>query len=758
MNEGTLSLTLRQMRLDFRPVGGAGGAGGFGYGLSVRTDDGSGWRAASAPDNPLVRGSTFDLLPSDAHRQDDLTIALRGARQVAGAGIEYRYSATVQADPRQNWFRFDVQVDAPQPIPLAMSGGFEPEIMLDLGPLPPYERGDHVWFMTSIGNPTKWNDDAHGNDMPATYLYDAYLKAEYMMFFDMTAMSWMSFENVARFLNYRCGYKRRYQPRPAAAMGLYADGFSGKTFPAGPQRFVYYVTAAPRADAPRDAEAVQRLVERCLPLLPPLSAWPERATDWSDFSRRCAADLMSDGHAWRRDKDGEFLLNYVDAESAAWKEAIEARGRTFDMNQPCLESAVWSAHPLAVLSGIESEPLYGHLNRRLLAFLDRMVAADRTPLAPATDDAPRGSWQHLYMIEQMFQVARFRGDEPLLRQIRREADEVIIPLTQKLQYLLPLCFGKRSLVHVGAGDTFSLLGTYASLALDLHEWTGDAKYLDEAKRALRVNARLPVNSVHQEVFLIGMGVHAAARLAALAGDASEREEFTAISRYLLAQTLRMLHWYDDRTTPEAREINTLGMFQACATMNYAALFENVETLARVAPALKLLGADASLLRVFDHARKNNFYFFPQCLPARYQHGPLKYIPLENVGILEGPPPTTVGAEIYGAGWTFRAYLLWEAFGRCRDREIMVLNLDAFDERRQMAAGRWELRFVAFNPTTVAREGELVFPLAVERPAATIAEGAAADAIAPTRAPLAAGRRAIRLEPGEVRWLHVSIPQ
>ena len=39
--------------------------------------------------------------------------------------------------------------------------------------------------------------------------------------------------------------------------------------------------------------------------------------------------------------------------------------------------------------------------------------------------------------------------------------------------------------------------------------------------------------------------------------------------------------------------------------------------------------------------KNNFYFFPQCLPDHDQ-GPLKYIPLENVGILEGPPPTTVG--------------------------------------------------------------------------------------------------------------------
>src|SRR5688500_13534524 len=340
MNEGTFSLTLRQMRLDFAQVD---GTGGFGYGLSVRTDDDSGWRVVSATDNPLVRGSSFNLYPTEAQRQDDRTITLRGTRKASG--FEYAYVAIVQTDPQQNWFRFDVQLDSAQPIPLAMSDGFEPEIMLDLGPLPPYERGDHVWFMTSINNPTKWNDNAYGNDMPATYLYDAYLKTEFMMFFDMTAMSWMSMQNIARFLSYRCGYKRRYQPKPAAALGLYADGFSGKTFPAGRQQFVYYITAAPRAQTPTEAQAVQWLVQRCLPLLPPYSEWPQRATDWRDFAQHCAQDLMREGHCWRSGADGEFLLNYVDAHSPAWQEAIEARGRKFDMNQPCVESAVWSAHP-----------------------------------------------------------------------------------------------------------------------------------------------------------------------------------------------------------------------------------------------------------------------------------------------------------------------------------------------------------------------------------------------------------------------------
>jgi hypothetical protein len=151
--------------------------------------------------------------------------------------------------------------------------------------------------------------------------------------------------------------------------------------------------------------------------------------------------------------------------------------------------------------------------------------------------------------------------------------------------------------------------------------------------------------------------------------------------------------------------------------------------------------------VFDHGRKNNFYFFPQCLPEDHYRGPLKYIPLENVGILEGPAPTTVGAEIYGAGWTFRAYLLWEALGRCRDREIMLLNLDSFDERRQLESGHWDLSFIAFNATDRRRETELIFPLAIERPASIMQNNGSAA--------LVGGRWRITLEPGEHRSLRVT---
>src|SRR4051794_4233595 len=168
---GDCSLTLQDMRVDFAPRSPA--APGHGYGISVRADDGAAWRAISAATNPLVGGASFNLFPDHVGLRDDRTIALSGSRRVSGG--EYHYSGTVEADPGSNWFRFNIEIESDRPIALAMTDGFEPEIMLDLGPLPPYERGDHVWFMTCVNNPTMWNDNARGNDMPATYLYDAYL-------------------------------------------------------------------------------------------------------------------------------------------------------------------------------------------------------------------------------------------------------------------------------------------------------------------------------------------------------------------------------------------------------------------------------------------------------------------------------------------------------------------------------------------------------------------------------------------------------
>ena len=693
-----------------------------GYQLFIG-DPETGWRPVSAAHNPLVRGNSFQLLATEIRKVGDNLIRLTGTFAENGTQRNAIWQATITADAVRGWFIFDVELNSEHDIHLCMENGFEPEITLDLGSLPPYERGDHVWFITQITNPTKWNDDAYGNDFPATYYFDPYLKVEIMLFFDMTRMNWMSRQNIARFLNYRCGFRRRYQPEPEGELGLYATGASGRLFSSGVQHFSYFLNARPRTTLADDHEAVRLLVEKCLPLLPQQSAWPSGATSWRDFAHHCAENLMTEELCWRKAADGgEFILNYVDGYSPAWKAAIEARGNRFDMIKPCFDAALWIAHPLAVLSRVDRRDPLPPLYQRVCKMIDQALQANETPISPVAADTVSGTWQHIYILEELFQLGRFRKNQSLLDRVIDEVQNVVIPLGKKMSYLFPLSFNRRTIERAGAGDCHAVLGAFANFMLDLNEATGDERYLNEAKHALRMLYRLPVNSIHQEVFLLAMGAQAAYRLAVK----HPQENYAEVYHYLLAQTLRMLYWYADRTTEQSRKINILGMFQACATISYPALFENIEVLARLCPTFKRFPPSLALLRVIDHARKNNFYFFPRCFDAGRGELPLQYIPFENIPILEGPAPGSVGQEIYGSGWVFRAYLIWEAFGRAGDRDIMVLNLDMFEERGQLEQGRLELTFVVFNGTNKTQQVRLEFPWSSD--SARITMGASPDAI------------------------------
>lgn len=688
------ALTAGEMRLTVSQ----GGDETVGYQIFVNDSQGA-WRAVSADASPLISGSSFKLRASQIRRVDDHRIDLAGHTTE-----KVPWKATILADARNGWFIFEIEVNSPSDLQLKMHNGFEPEMVLDLGPLPPYERGDHVWFMTQITNPTKWNDDAYGNDFPATYYFDPYKNAEIMLFFDMTSMGWMSKRNVARFLNYRCGFRRRYEPEPAGELGLYATGSSGNIFPAGPQRFRYFVTARPRTGLVDEREAIRLLVERCLPLLPQRSPWPANATSWHDFAGHCASDLMTTGCCWRESDQGqEFLLNYVDGFSPAWKEAIEARGNVFDMIKPCFDAAVWLAHPLAVLGEIDRRKPIPELYDRVCRMIDRAVEAGQTPYAPVSGDTASGTWQHLFILEELFQLARLRKNQSHIDRVIEEVNSVVIPLAKRHSYLFPLSFNRRTIERVGAGDAHAVLGAYASFMLDLHETTADARYLEEATISIRILHRLPVNAIHQEVFLLAMGVSAAHCLAVI----STSSEFEEIYRYLLAQTLRMMYWYADTTSRQSRKISTLGMFQACATISYPAIFENVEVLARISSTFRKFVPSPPLLRIFDHARRNNFYFFPRCFDAGREVA-LKYVPFENIPILEGPASGSVGQEIYGSGWVFRAALMWESLGHAENRDVMVMNLDSFSH------GRTSPTFIVFNGTAERQQTEIILPCSRSR--------------------------------------------
>lgn len=680
-----------------------------GYGFHLEVRDGDAWRAVTADGNALVAGVSFDLRPSSVSESGD---GLEFAGSRAG-GLNWHGTVA----PVGNWFHVRVTVES-DGFRIGEHGAIEPQITIDLGDLPPYERGDHVWFKTLVENPTQWNGEGRGNDFPALYYYDPYLKAKFTMFFDMTPMSWMGADTIARFDSYHCGFRRLYRGRPAAEIGLLADAQSGHDFPGGRQEFSWYIAAEQLSDEPTppdEQQALAELVRDCLPLLRSSTGyWPERASSWSDFAHGCASDLMSTEHAWGADESGEFLLAYVDGRSDAWDVTMRARGREHGGVEPCIEAALWALRPLDAMLAATTDAEYAALRDRLLAFIVAEAARPRCQVLGGVSSStlPMGTWQYVYILSELWFLFSDRDEAELLARIRREIDEVALPLAAKVQYLFPLQFDKQTLRKIGPGSAYAVCGTYALLMVDLAAKTSDDRYLDEARNALRALANVPIDDALQEVVLIAHAIDAAARLHELTGE----EEWDVAREYFRAQTLRMMYWYDDRTSERTAMSSQLGMFLACANINYPAFFENIEADARLAAALSAEADPTATLRVLDYGRRNNFSFFPRCSPDMFGPMPLDYIPFEEVPILEGPNDAGfLGQEIYGAGFTFRAHLLWDAYAYAEDREVMVVNLDTY---REAAADR--LSFYAFNSRDESVTTTIALPIAGGSSASTVA--------------------------------------
>jgi hypothetical protein len=206
--------------------------------------------------------------------------------------------------------------------------------------------------------------------------------------------------------------------------------------------------------------------------------------------------------------------------------------------------------------------------------------------------------------------------------------------------------------------------------------------------------------------LIAQAIDAADRLHELTGES----EWDEARKYFRAQTLRMMYWYDDTTSRRVAQASHLGMFLACANINYPAFFENIEADARLAATILAEDDPAATLQILDYGRRTNFSFFPRCSPDMYGPMPLDFIPFEDVPMLEGPNDAGfLGQEIYGAGFTFRAHLLWDAFASSADREVMVLSVDSYREPPPNAT-TWQGSFLLFNSRDESVDTAISLPI------------------------------------------------
>jgi hypothetical protein len=529
-------------------------------------------------------------------------------------------------------------------------------------------------------------------------LQDSNAGVETMMYFDVSAMSWMSLDNIPRFLAYRCSTVSVLEPggKQRLGIGLIADQATGEVLPAGDIRFICYLLQQSLKDLLTERQAVNRWMEALLPLFQENLAWPKCATSWKQFAAGTVHDLQQKDVALVSVNEHYGLRAYVKSSSELWHET----GENFELMT--MADVLW---PSLLYLKLHPDAAYQQVVNELLESMPLFYHSDTQSIS---NDFIRGenetadSWYPFENSLIKYPVIGALSRSKALTDNSLHAYETAFRLAHRYNYLFPIYYHTASLDQKGAGTNYAVGGLYAWAGVIAHRLTGDAKYLEEARQAVNVLTTVRAASLFHEPQELAYGALAAAELG-----------MPDAARYLIYEQLRLLYWYSD---PSQKTHDIRGMFQACASILYPAFKENVEAILPWTGILKRGVMVEGLLPILDQQRRNNFYYFDACHEAAAKYPLLPFIPYENLGTLElGGQTGVVGKEIYGSGEVLWLYLMFEALGTTSDRETMLANLDLLDAFDSNKFPPHDLNFILFNPTDSARSVDVSIPSAQGAP-------------------------------------------
>lgn len=660
------------------------------------------WKPSTLADVPIVTGPSFPLVTSQV-RREGASVVCEGKAMAEGLDrmpLEYGWTAEISAlvdSHAEPWFRFRTTLHLAEPIRLHQDGRIEPQIITWLNSTSTLMEGQSgSWRRVLLGQPTKNSLGTYGNDLPAVYLLDQNAGVETMMYFDMSDMSWMSIENLPRFLVYRCSTISHIgrDGTQRLGVGLIAEQATGNVLPAGEVRFTYYLLQKPFNRLLTEQEAVERWMPALLPLFEEKLAWPSCATAWKDFAALTVQDLQ-DKSATRVEVDGRAGLRaYVKNSSEVWKQPAD----NFELMT--IADVLW---PSLLYLRLHPSPGYEAECLELLADLPGFYHSDTHSISNDFVRSPNERADSWYPFENALikypTIGSLAGSKEVTDKFL-DAFRTAQKLARQYDYLFPIYYQVATLRAEGAGTNYAVGGLYAWAAILAHRLTGEEHYLEESRRAIQVLYTVPSERLFHEPQELAYGALAAAEL-------GMRDE----AIYLLHEQLRMFYWYSD---PSQKSHDVRGMVQAAASILYPAFKENVEAILPWTGILKRGIVIEGLLRFMDQQRRNNFYFFQDCSGNR-QRAPMAFIPFENLGTLElGGQTGNVGKEIYGAGESLWMYLMFEALGHVSDRELMLVNLDLLDVFDAKLFPTNRLNFILYNPTLDRRSANITIPPAQGR--------------------------------------------
>jgi len=660
---------------------------------------GNDWKPSTLAGVPLLTGVSFPLV-SLRVRHEGLRVQCDGkaeAQALDGGPLKYDWDSEITAlgnDHPDRWIRFRTTLHLPAPLRLQQKSSIEPQIITWLSSTSTLMEGQSgSWRRVLLGQPTRNSLGTSGNDLPAVYLLDQSVGIETMMFFDIDDMGWMSFENLPRFLVYRCSSISQIEKDGTQRLGtgLLADQATGNVLPEGDVSFTYWLLQRSVTRLLTEQEAVKRWMEALLPLFEQKLSWPACAATWEKFADGTVHDLQeksttsieADGHTG--------LRAYVKESSQIWKQPAN----NFELMT--VADVLWPS-----LLYLQLHPSHGFELEcnNLLADLPGFYHANTHSISNDFNSPPDERADSWYPFENALvkypMIGSLAGSKEVTDHFL-DAFQTAQKMAQKYDYLFPIYYQVATLRAEGAGTNYAIGGLYAWAAILANRLTGDKHYLEEARRAIQVLYTVPAERLFHEPQELAYGALAAAEL-------GMHEE----ARYLLYEELRMFYWFSD---PSQKSHDIRGMVQAAASILYPAFKENVEAILPWTGIMKRGIVFEGLLRFMDQQRRNNFYFFQHCSSPGEQ-APMAFIPFENLGTLElGGQTGSVGKEIYGAGESLWMYLMFEALGQVSDRELMLVNLDLLDSASTKEFPSQKLNFILYNPTRITRSASIKIPAA-----------------------------------------------
>jgi hypothetical protein len=656
------------------------------------------WKPATLPNNPFVAGDSFRLVASQVKREDSriLCTGEGKAEGLDGKGISYSWDSEISAvNPAADtpWFRFRTTLHLPARVRLGQNSSVEPQIITWLSSSSTLMEGQSgSWRRVLLEQPTRNSLGTYGNDLPALYLLDQTVGIETMMFFDFSDMNWMSIENIPRFLSYRCSSVSHIERdgTQRLGVGLLAQQVTGNVLPAGNINFTYWLLQRPMTRLLTAQESVSRWMPALLPLFEEKLAWPACATSWRVFAAGTVEDLQDKTSAQIQAKGHTGLRAYVKSTSQLWTDAPD----NFELMT--VADVLWPSllylrlHPSA---GFEQE--CNALLADLPAFYHPETHSISNDFSPKKDERADSWYPFENSLIKYPMIGSLAGSKEITDKFL-DAFQTAQKLAQQYNYLFPIYYQVATLQAEGAGTNYAVGGLYAWAAILANKLTGEAQYLEEARRAIHVLYTVPPDRLFHEPQELAYGALAAAELGMV-------EE----AKYLLYEQLRMFYWYSD---PSQKTHDIRGMVQAAASILYPAFKENVEAILPWTGVMKRGIVFEGLLRFMNQQRRNNFYFFEDC-NANRKRGSSAFIPFENLGTLELAGMTgNVGKEIYGAGESIWMYLMFEALGQSSDRELMLVNLDLLDVTHAKEFPPSKLNFILYNPTLISRPAKIAIPV------------------------------------------------